>query len=185
MAYWKIEAVARRCSVKNVFLEISQNSQENTCGNSIEKETEKRDSIAEACNSIQKETLAQVQVLSSKFCKISKNSFSWGTLLVAASGKSNLWPAFCLVSFKWICGIRAPGQQAVQKAWCMLLNNFFFQRGAHHTRVIFSKFVISPFGTVEWLVGCVQSRELGVRAPRLLRFILLGSLMTRYLWFRF
>ena len=26
-----IEAVARRCSVKNVFLKISQNSQENTC----------------------------------------------------------------------------------------------------------------------------------------------------------
>ena len=25
------EAVAQRCSVKNVFLEISQNSQENTC----------------------------------------------------------------------------------------------------------------------------------------------------------
>ena len=26
-----LEAVARRCSVKQVFLEISQNSQENTC----------------------------------------------------------------------------------------------------------------------------------------------------------
>ena len=26
-----VEAVARRCSVKKVFLEISQNSQENTC----------------------------------------------------------------------------------------------------------------------------------------------------------
>ena len=26
-----LEAVARRCSVKKVFLEISQNSQENTC----------------------------------------------------------------------------------------------------------------------------------------------------------
>ena len=26
------EAVVRRCSVKKVFLEISQNSQENTCG---------------------------------------------------------------------------------------------------------------------------------------------------------
>ena len=184
MAYWKIEAVARRCSVKNVFLEISQNSQENACGNSIENKTEKRDSIAEAYNSIQKETLAQVQVLSSKFCKISKNTFSWGTLLVAASGKSNLWPAFCLVSFKWICEIRAPGQQAVQRAWCMLLN-IFFAREERIIPVIFSKFVISPLGTVEWLVGCVQSRELGVRAPRLLRFILLGSLMTRYLWFRF
>ena len=27
----KTEAVARRCSVKKMFLEISQNSQENTC----------------------------------------------------------------------------------------------------------------------------------------------------------
>ena len=27
-----IEAVAQRCSVKKVFLEISPNSQENTCG---------------------------------------------------------------------------------------------------------------------------------------------------------
>ena len=26
-----LEAVARRCSIKKVFLEISQNSQENTC----------------------------------------------------------------------------------------------------------------------------------------------------------
>ena len=26
-----LEAVAQRCFVKNVFLEISQNSQENTC----------------------------------------------------------------------------------------------------------------------------------------------------------
>ena len=29
--YQNLEAVAQRCSVKKVFLEISQNSQENTC----------------------------------------------------------------------------------------------------------------------------------------------------------
>ena len=29
--YFEIEAVAQTCSVKKVFLEISQNSQENTC----------------------------------------------------------------------------------------------------------------------------------------------------------
>ena len=28
---WNTEAVAQRCSLKKVFLEISQNSQENTC----------------------------------------------------------------------------------------------------------------------------------------------------------
>ena len=28
---WELEAVVRRCSVKKAFLEIFQNSQENTC----------------------------------------------------------------------------------------------------------------------------------------------------------
>ena len=50
------EAVVWRCSVKKVFLEISQNSQENTCA---------RVSFliklqALACSFIKKETLAQV-----------------------------------------------------------------------------------------------------------------------------
>ena len=50
------EAVARRCFVKKVFLEISQNSQENTCS---------RVSFLISCrlkawNFIKKETLAQV-----------------------------------------------------------------------------------------------------------------------------
>ena len=34
---------------------------------------------------------------------------------------------------------------------------------------------VSPFRAVGELVGCVQSRELGTRPPRLPRFILLGS----------
>ena len=75
-----IEAVAKRCSVKIVFLEISQNSQENTCA---------RVSFiiklqASACNFIKKETLAQV--FSCEFCEISKNTFSYRTPPVAASG---------------------------------------------------------------------------------------------------
>ena len=48
------EAVARSCTVKKVFLEILQNSQENTC--------------ARVCNFIKKETLTQV--FSCKFCEI-------------------------------------------------------------------------------------------------------------------
>ena len=56
------EAVARRCSVKKVFLEISQNSQE-------------------GCNFIKKKTLTQV--FSCEFCKISKNTFSYRTPPVA------------------------------------------------------------------------------------------------------
>ena len=63
------EAVARRCFVKMVFLEISQNLQENNCA---------RVSFLiklhpEACNFIKKETLAQV--FSCEFCVISNNTF--------------------------------------------------------------------------------------------------------------
>ena len=54
----------QRCSVKKVFLEISQNSQENTCA---------RVSILIKLNFIKKETLAQV--FSFDFCEISKNTF--------------------------------------------------------------------------------------------------------------
>ena len=65
-----------------VFLEILQNSQENTCA---------RVSFliklqAEACNFIKKETLAQV--FSWEFCKISKNTFFHRATPVAACGDS-------------------------------------------------------------------------------------------------
>ena len=64
---------------KKVFLEISQNSQKNTCA---------RVSFliklqAQPCNVIKKETLAQV--FSCEFCQISKNTFSYRTPLAAAS----------------------------------------------------------------------------------------------------
>ena len=55
-----------------MFLEISQNSQENTYAR-----------VPEACNFVKKETLAQV--FSCEFCEISKNIFSHRTPLVAAS----------------------------------------------------------------------------------------------------
>ena len=45
----KSEAVVQSCSVKKVFLEVSQNSQENTCAR-----------VSFLCNFIKKETLAQV-----------------------------------------------------------------------------------------------------------------------------
>ena len=60
-----LKCVVRRCSVKKVFLEISQNSQENTCA------------------FIKKETLAQV--FSCKLCEISKKNFFYRALPVAAS----------------------------------------------------------------------------------------------------
>ena len=63
-----LEAVTPRCSVKKVFLKISQNSQENTCVSvpfSLKLQ-------AEACNFIKKETLAQV--FSCEFCEILKKN---------------------------------------------------------------------------------------------------------------
>ena len=64
------EAVVQICSVNQVFLEISQNSQENTCArvsffNKV---------AGIAGNYIKKETL--VQVFTCDFCDISKNTFS-------------------------------------------------------------------------------------------------------------
>ena len=70
------EAVAQRCSVKKVFLEISQNSQEDTC--------------ARVPFLIKKETVAQA--FSCKFCKISLNTFSYRRPPVATSnGGIALW----------------------------------------------------------------------------------------------
>ena len=76
------ETVARKFLVKNVFSEISQNSQENTCA---------RDSFfdkvaglrSKAFNFIKKETLAQV--FSREFCQISKNTFFYRIPPVATS----------------------------------------------------------------------------------------------------
>ena len=82
-AQYYLEAVVQRCSVKKVFLEISQNSQRTTCV---------RVSFSiklQAWNFIRKETLAQV--FSCEFCEISKNTFSYRTPLVDASGGSTFY----------------------------------------------------------------------------------------------
>ena len=74
------EAVVMRCSVKKVFLEISQNSQENACA---------RASFLiklQAWAFIKIETLALV--FSCEFCEISKITFSYRTPPVAASEAS-------------------------------------------------------------------------------------------------
>ena len=64
-----LEAVVQRCSVKKVFLKISQDSQENTCSRVcfLNKVT------SLTLQLYQKETLAQV--LSNEFCEIFKNIF--------------------------------------------------------------------------------------------------------------
>ena len=75
-----IEAVARRCSVKKVFLKVTQNSKENTCARVFffDKVASLRPATL-----LKKETLAQV--FSCEFCQISKNTFSYRTPPMAAS----------------------------------------------------------------------------------------------------
>ena len=80
--FWRkvlyLEAVVHRCSVKKVFLEISQISQENTCARvSFLIKLQAWDIF------IKKEILAQV--CSCEICEISKNTLSYRTPLVAAS----------------------------------------------------------------------------------------------------
>ena len=67
-----------------MFLEISQNSQENTCARvsfSIK--------LRKACNFIKKETLAQVFFC--EFCEISRNNFFTEHLRMTASGSSSVF----------------------------------------------------------------------------------------------
>ena len=63
---------SHRCSVKKVFLEISHNSQENTCAR-----------VSYLIKFIKKETLAQM--FSSEFCGISKNTLFTEHLRATAS----------------------------------------------------------------------------------------------------
>ena len=78
-----IEAVVQRCSVKKVFLEISQNSQENTCARVFFNKVAGLRPYA--CNFIKNETLAQM--FSYEFCEISKTPFFiehlWWLLLIS------------------------------------------------------------------------------------------------------
>ena len=64
------EAVAQICSVKKVFLNISQNSKENTC--------------ARVSFLIKSQAKTLAQVFACEFCEISRNTFSYRTPPVAA-----------------------------------------------------------------------------------------------------
>ena len=87
------KAVAQTCSVKKVFLEISQNSQENTC--------------ARASFLIKLQALAQV--FSCEFCEISKNTFFYRTPLVVAPETRPLRAKWYKVLKIIHCGISATG----------------------------------------------------------------------------
>ena len=80
-------AVAQRCSVRKVFLEISQNSLENTC--------------VRVSFLIKKETLAKV--FSCEFCAIFKNTFfieqlRW-LLLLTLDSQTSQFPNFATEAF--------------------------------------------------------------------------------------
>ena len=66
-----------------MFLEISQNSQENTCARTSFLKLQ-----PQTCNFIQKETLAQV--FACEFCEISKNTFFTEHLWTTATVTSRL-----------------------------------------------------------------------------------------------
>ena len=87
------EAVAERCSAEKVFLEVLQNSQENTCA--------RVSFLINACNFFKKETLTQV--FSCEFCEISKNTFSHRTPPVAASAILQQKLCIKISSDKCIC----------------------------------------------------------------------------------
>ena len=66
-----LQAATRGVLQKNVFLEFSQNSQDNTCVGVSEPP------VSQACNFIKKETLAHG--LSCEFCEVFKNTFLQNT----------------------------------------------------------------------------------------------------------
>ena len=81
---------SQRCSVKKVFLKISQNPQENTCARvsfliklQASACLHQASGIRHVCNFIKKQILAQV--FSCEFCEIFKNTIFYRTPPVAAS----------------------------------------------------------------------------------------------------
>ena len=74
------EVVVRRCSVKKLFLKISQNSQENTC---VRASFFNKVASLRPATLLKKETLEHV--FSCKFCEIFKNTIFYRTPEVATS----------------------------------------------------------------------------------------------------
>ena len=115
------KAVAQTCSVKKVFLEISQNSQENTCANFIKKE-------------------ALAQVLSCEFSKkflrtpFFTEHLRWLLLKHRPWGPNGtrFWRLF-MVEYSSRINLRR-GQAS---ALCIRFPVFFFRWAMHHVSVYF------------------------------------------------
>ena len=107
----------RKCSVKKVFLEISQNSQENSCA--IVSFLIKLQ--ASPSNFIKKETLAQV--FSCEFCEISKSNFFYRTPLGDCFCECFYVLALKTSALGLISFVRLDGREDIQSlksAWSVL-----------------------------------------------------------------
>ena len=80
----QVGAVAQRCSIKKLFLNISQNLLESTCDRASFLKT-----FLKNCNFIKKETLARVVYC--EFCAIFKNAFFYRTPPVVASAQASTY----------------------------------------------------------------------------------------------
>ena len=97
----------RRCSVKMVFLQISQKfTGKNTCA----RVSFFNNVPGQACNCIEKETLAQM--FSCEFCEISKNNFFTEHLWATVSG--------CIKINPKVCNFLKEGLHH----WCLCLRSF-------------------------------------------------------------
>ena len=88
----RTEAVVWGCSVEKVFLEISQNLQENTCV---------RVSFLIKLQASKRDTCFPVS------CEISKNSFPYRTLLVVASHHSQSSPSTTIISKYFLVDLKS------------------------------------------------------------------------------
>ena len=106
--------------MKKVFLETSQNSQENTCA----RIRVLRTPVPQACNFTKKEISAQV--FSCGFCEISKNIFFHRTPLVGAS--ANACPKFPEQVFCKISGNNSlEPRKSKKKSFCFLFYLLSFE----------------------------------------------------------
>ena len=94
------EHLFRSCSVKNVFSEISQNLQENTCARVSFLINMQASGLSPA--TLSKKRLWH-RCFSCEFCEIFKNTFSYRTPLVAASvGKDLVYKMMTILIFKYL-----------------------------------------------------------------------------------
>ena len=152
----------RTCSVKNIFLATSQNSNENTCVRVsflIEFQSEAR-------NSTEKVTLAEV--FCCEFCEIAKSIFPYRTPLLAASERKTFMSVYLFItwyiynwSLSWVIwfSLRLKGVLSGHiwdnfwqfKALLKMMKNAFYF-------TLKALFVLKIFKFLSWLFGHVAKQ---------------------------